>query len=105
MSHVAHQYSRVDFYSSLEVNLSLYYGGVALFSLEFASEVIWKVEPDQCIFLSAYSFMHNNRIVHSNSTGLRTCRDIYPFLTLPLLCNGNSFNHVSSKFNVYINFP
>ena len=28
MSHVAHQYSRVDFYSSLEVNLSLYYGGV-----------------------------------------------------------------------------
>ena len=28
VSHVAHQYSRVDFYSSLEVNLSLYYGGV-----------------------------------------------------------------------------
>ena len=28
MSYVAHQYSRVDFYSSLEVNLSLYYGGV-----------------------------------------------------------------------------
>ena len=28
MSHVAHQYSRVDFYSSLEVNLSLYCGGV-----------------------------------------------------------------------------
>ena len=28
MSHVAHQYLRVDFYSSLEVNLSLYYGGV-----------------------------------------------------------------------------
>ena len=28
MSHVAHQYSRFDFYSSLEVNLSLYYGGV-----------------------------------------------------------------------------
>ena len=28
MSHVVHQYSRVDFYSSLEVNLSLYYGGV-----------------------------------------------------------------------------
>ena len=30
MSHAAHQYSRVDFYSSLEVNLSLYYGGVEL---------------------------------------------------------------------------
>ena len=29
VSYVAHQYSRVDFYSSLEVNLSLYYGGVA----------------------------------------------------------------------------
>ena len=28
VSYVAHQYSRVDFYSSLEVNLSLYYGGV-----------------------------------------------------------------------------
>ena len=28
MSYVTHQYSRVDFYSSLEVNLSLYYGGV-----------------------------------------------------------------------------
>ena len=25
---MAHQYSRVDFYSSLEVNLSLYYGGM-----------------------------------------------------------------------------
>ena len=30
VSFVAHQYSRVDFYSSLEVNLSLYYGGVNL---------------------------------------------------------------------------
>ena len=30
MSYVAHQYSRVDFYSSLEVNLSLYYGGVTM---------------------------------------------------------------------------
>ena len=28
MSYVTHQYSRVDFSSSLEVNLSLYYGGV-----------------------------------------------------------------------------
>ena len=28
VSYVAHQYSRVDLYSSLEVNLSLYYGGV-----------------------------------------------------------------------------
>ena len=28
MSYVAHHYSRVNFYSSLEVNLSLYYGGV-----------------------------------------------------------------------------
>ena len=31
VSYVAHQYSRVDFYSSLEVNLSLYYGGVVLY--------------------------------------------------------------------------
>ena len=30
VSYVTHQYSRVDFYSSLEVNLSLYYGGVVL---------------------------------------------------------------------------
>ena len=30
MSYVAHQYSRVDFYSFLEVNLSLYYGGVMI---------------------------------------------------------------------------
>ena len=28
VSNVAHQYSRVDFYLSVEVNLSLYYGGV-----------------------------------------------------------------------------
>ena len=28
MSYVAHQYSRVGFYSFVEVNLSLYYGGV-----------------------------------------------------------------------------
>ena len=28
MSYVAHQYSRVGFYSSVEVNLSLYNGGV-----------------------------------------------------------------------------
>ena len=28
MSYVAHQYSRVSFYSSVEVNLTLYYGGV-----------------------------------------------------------------------------
>ena len=28
MSNVAHHYSRVDFYLSVEVNLSLYYGGV-----------------------------------------------------------------------------
>ena len=28
MSNVAHQYSRVGYYSSVEVNLSLYYGGV-----------------------------------------------------------------------------
>ena len=30
LSYVAHQYSRADFYSSLEVNLSLYYGGVIM---------------------------------------------------------------------------
>ena len=28
MSYVTRQYSRVGFYSSVEVNLSLYYGGV-----------------------------------------------------------------------------
>ena len=28
VSYVANQYSRVDFYPSLEINLSLYYGGV-----------------------------------------------------------------------------
>ena len=39
MSYVAHQYSRVDFYSSLEVNLSLYYGGV---TIRYESDdVIW----------------------------------------------------------------
>ena len=31
VSFVAHQYSRVGFYSSVEINLGLYYGGVAIF--------------------------------------------------------------------------
>ena len=35
MSNVAHQYSRVDFYLSVEVNLSLYYGGVVLVGMSF----------------------------------------------------------------------
>ena len=38
MSNVAHQYSRVDFYLSVEVNLSLYYGGV-LSIIGFVTEV------------------------------------------------------------------
>ena len=39
MSYVAHQYSRVNFYSSLEVNLSLYYGGVTYY------RIIYKQNP------------------------------------------------------------
>ena len=35
MSNVAHQYSRVDFYLSVEVNLGLYYGGVLGYILYF----------------------------------------------------------------------
>ena len=42
MSHVAHQYSRVDFYSSLEVNLSLYYGGVVII---YCNRVALKTTP------------------------------------------------------------
>ena len=42
MSHVAHQYSRVDFYSFLDVNLSLYYGGVT----EFQPLLIYRPQRD-----------------------------------------------------------
>ena len=48
----------------------------------FASEVLCKVESGHCTFLSDGShFFHDNRIVHLNSTGLRTCHKIGPFCT------------------------
>ena len=43
MSCVAHQYSRVNFYSSLEVNLSLYYGGVVC-----RETILYSMSVDQC---------------------------------------------------------
>ena len=50
--------------------------------LLFASEVLRKVDPGHCTFLSDGSrFMYNDWIGHSNSAGLRTCRNINPFNT------------------------
>ena len=47
---------------------------------QFASEVLCKIESGPCTFLSDESrFLPNDRIAHSNSTGLRTCRNIHPF--------------------------
>ena len=49
----------------------------------FRSYDLRKVEPGHCTFLcDGLHFMHNNRIGHSNSTGLRSCRNtcnIHPF--------------------------
>ena len=47
MSYVAHQYSQVVFYSSLEVNLSLYYGGVHIDIVRFVVEGCLKFDLQQ----------------------------------------------------------
>ena len=59
MSYVAHQYSRVNFYSSLEVNLSLYYGGVVLLG------VTWDGIYEMVTHASRSLFLRNNYF-HSN---------------------------------------
>ena len=50
MSYVAHQYSRVDFYSSLEVNLSLYYGGVGVQTTLYGSAAGCRSIQKRCAF-------------------------------------------------------
>ena len=46
MSYVAHQYSRVSFYSSVEVNLTLYYGGVL--PKDHCVKVPWEYSDQFC---------------------------------------------------------
>ena len=46
MSYMAHQYSRVDIYSSVEVNLSKYYDGVVVVVDYGLTLVILRVFPN-----------------------------------------------------------
>ena len=72
VSYVAHQYSRVDFYSSLEVNLSLYYGGVQRYI------TLWVLS----VHITSYALFNQNWCILHNfgvwNTFLGSVCDIWP---------------------------
>ena len=69
VSYVTHLYSRVDFYSSLEVNLSLYYGGVDLCYLVLYSLAKHHVHARFCI---VNSMLAQSVRIYNDLIGQRT---------------------------------
>ena len=72
---------------------------------EFTSEVLCKIEPGHCTFLSDKSrFTHKTRspirIVHGSEHAI--IFNIHPFQHFLCVYNSNSLNHISSKFKEYI---